>query len=65
MDPRGRRYFWLREQQLTEGIEPNTDHAAIRDGSVSITPLVLDHTHLPSLNHLSHWAKALEEASRH
>ena len=60
-DPRGRRYYWLHEQQLTEGIEPNTDHAAIRDGAVSITPLVLDHTHAASLNHLSHWAKALEE----
>ena len=60
-DPRGRRYYWLHEQQLTEGIEPDTDHAAIRDGAVSITPLVLDHTHTASLNHLSHWAKALEE----
>lgn len=64
MDPRGRRYYWLHEQQLTEGIEPNTDHAAIRDGAISITPLVLDHTHAPSLNHLSHWARTLEEAAR-
>jgi 5'-nucleotidase len=62
-DPRGRRYYWLHEQQLTEGIEPGTDHAAIRDGAISITPLVLDHTHTASLNHLSHWAKALEEVS--
>lgn len=61
-DPRGRKYFWLHEQQLNNGIEPDTDHAAIRDGAVSITPLKLDHTHMPSLNHLSHWAKALEEA---
>jgi len=64
VDPRGRRYFWLHEQELTEDIEPNTDHAAIRDGAVSITPLVLDHTHAPSLNHLSHWAKALEDLVR-
>src|SRR5579864_4620406 len=48
-DPRGRHYFWLHEQQLTEGIDPETDHAAIRDGVVSITPLVLDHTHGASL----------------
>ena len=27
-DPRGRHYFWLSEQQFTEGIEPDTDHAA-------------------------------------
>jgi 5'-nucleotidase len=64
VDPRGRRYFWLHEQELTEDIEANTDHAAIRDGAVSITPLVLDHTHAPSLNHLSHWAKALEDLVR-
>jgi 5'-nucleotidase len=61
VDPRGRHYYWLSEQQLTEGIEPDTDLAAIRDGAISITPLVLDHTHAPSLNHLSHWTKLLEE----
>ena len=62
-DPRGRRYYWLHEQQLTEGIEAGTDHAAIRDGAISITPLVLDHTHTASLHHLSHWTRVLEEVS--
>jgi 5'-nucleotidase len=60
IDPRGRNYYWLHEQQLVEGIEPDTDMAAIRDGAISITPLELDHTHTASLNHLSHWAKLLE-----
>lgn len=63
-DPRGRRYYWLHEQQLIEGIEPDTDIAAVRDGSISITPLELDHTHSDSLNHLSHWAKLLEELAK-
>src|ERR1700691_3420546 len=63
-DPRGRRYFWLSEQQFTEGIDSDTDHAAIRDGAVSITPLEVDHTHPPSVEHLSHWAKSLEESTR-
>jgi 5'-nucleotidase len=63
-DPRGRRYFWLHEQQLVDGIEPDTDMAAIRDGAISITPLVLDHTHTASLNHLSHWVEELEQVSR-
>lgn len=63
-DPRGRKYFWLHEQQVTSDIEPGTDHAAIRDSAISITPLKLDHTHAPSLNHLSHWAKALEAAAK-
>jgi 5'/3'-nucleotidase len=61
-DPRGRRYFWLSEQQFVEGIEPDTDQAAIRDHAISITPLEIDHTHDRSLEHLSHWAKLLEEA---
>jgi len=63
-DPRGRKYYWLHEKQLDNGIEPDTDHAAIREGAISITPLKLDHTHTASLNHLSHWAKVLEESLR-
>ena len=60
-DPRGRTYYWLHEQKLREGIDPDTDYAAIADSAISITPLVLDHTHTPSLNHLSHWKSLLEE----
>jgi 5'-nucleotidase len=64
VDPRGRQYYWLSEQQFTGGIEPDTDQAAIRDAAISITPLALDLTHTQSLNHLSHWAKILEKNSR-
>jgi 5'-nucleotidase len=63
-DPRGRKYYWLHEQELKEGVEADTDYAAIQAGAISVTPLVLDHTHTPSLNHLSHWAKILEAATR-
>lgn len=59
-DPRGRKYFWLHEQQLVDGIEPDTDMAAIRDGAISITPLQLDHTHIHSMKHLAEWLKVLE-----
>jgi 5'-nucleotidase len=62
-DPRGRRYYWLSEQQLIEGIEPDTDQAAIRQGALSITPLELDHTHDDSFNHLSGWVKTLQDLS--
>jgi 5'-nucleotidase len=60
-DPRGRKYYWLHEQEIKDEIGPETDYAAIFDGAISITPLELDHTHVPSLNHLSHWAKQLSE----
>ncbi len=59
-DPRGRKYFWLHEQQIVEGIEPDTDMAAIRDGAISITPLRLDHTHTQSIPHLAQWLAKLE-----
>lgn len=60
-DPRGRTYYWLREQEVTDGIGSDTDYAAIFANEISITPLHLDHTDTPSLNHLSHWAKFLSE----
>jgi 5'-nucleotidase len=61
VDPRGRRYYWLHEQQLIEGVDPESDIAAIEQGAISITPLELDHTHSPSLSHISGWAKTLEQ----
>ncbi|HTR46460.1 MAG TPA: 5'/3'-nucleotidase SurE [Verrucomicrobiae bacterium] len=63
-DPRGRRYYWLSEQQVIDNIEPDTDHAAIRERAVSITPLEIDQTHAPSIKHLASWPKALEESFR-
>jgi 5'-nucleotidase len=63
-DPRGRNYFWLSEQQFVGNIDPGTDHAAIRDGALSITPLVVDQTHPPSVEHLAHWLALLEGAAK-
>ena len=60
-DPRGRTYYWLSEQRITEDIAADTDHAAILAGEISVTPLVIDHTDAPSLNHLSHWKRRLEK----
>lgn len=61
-DPRGRAYFWLSEQRIDQDVEADTDYAAIFAGAVSVTPLHLDPTDKPSLNHLSHWAKNLATA---
>ena len=62
VDPRGRKFVWLSEQKRITGVEPDTDYAAIFEGSVSITPLSFDRTHTQSLNHLSHWAEKLRRA---
>lgn len=59
-DPRGRSYYWLLEQEHIEGIDPQSDYAAIFAGAASITPLHLDRTHESSLHHLSAWASKLE-----
>ncbi len=61
IDPRGRMHYWLYEQVQKDEVEPHTDYAAVFSGHISITPIDLDRTHSLSLNHLSHWAKLLEE----
>ncbi|MEM9554643.1 MAG: 5'/3'-nucleotidase SurE [Acidobacteriota bacterium] len=42
-DPMGRKYYWIAGQPRWEEQE-GTDHAALRDGFVSVTPLHLDLT---------------------
>jgi 5'-nucleotidase len=59
-DARGRSCYWVREERLVGELDPESDHAAICAGAVSVTPLEIDRTHALSLNHLSHWAKLLE-----
>ena len=60
VDPRGRHYYWISEERVAGDVEPGTDHAAILEGAVSITPLQLDHTHGESLPVLARWVKLLE-----
>jgi broad specificity polyphosphatase/5'/3'-nucleotidase SurE len=47
-----------------DGIEPDTDIAAVRDGAISLTPLLLDHTHTQSMQHLEQWLKVLEPLTK-
>ena len=59
-DTRGRVCYWVKEERLEGELDPESDHAAICAGAVSVTPLEIDRTHEILLNHLSHWAKLLE-----
>ena len=59
-DPRGRPYYWLDETVELTQAEPDSDYAAIVAHEISVTPLQVDRTHYPSLNHLSRWLPALE-----
>ena len=44
LDPRGRPYFWIEEAQDDWELDPKSDHQAVMDGFVSITPLQPDLT---------------------
>ena len=52
VDPRERRYYWLAEINERTGLDPDTDHATLQAGYISITPLHHDLTHYPSLDSL-------------
>jgi len=60
-DPRGRPYYWQDETVEWHNVEPDSDYAAIRAHEISITPLQVDRTDYPSLNHLSRWLPSLQE----
>lgn len=61
VDPRGRTYFWLGADPMTDGRgakgapagEFLSDFEAVRTGWVSVTPLAVDRTHYTALGRLS------------
>ena len=59
-DPRGRPHYWLDETVEIEDAEPDSDYGAILAHEISVTPLQVDRTHHPSLNHISRWLPALQ-----
>jgi 5'-nucleotidase len=50
--------YWIREQISMDKVGQDSDHAAIRHGYISITPLMLDSTEAPSLGALEEWIEA-------
>jgi 5'-nucleotidase len=60
LDPSGRPYFWIAGADTTPTEEPDADHAAVREGYVSITPLHADMTHDPSRGILAAWGLTLK-----
>ncbi len=59
-DPRGRPYYWQDETVEFDNVEPDSDYAAILAHEISVTPLQVDRTDYPSLNHLSYWLPSLQ-----
>jgi 5'-nucleotidase len=52
--------FWLQESGELDPLEPDSDSAALQAAEATVTPLYMDRTHLPSLNHLSRLVARLE-----
>jgi 5'-nucleotidase len=59
LDPSGRPYFWIAGADTTPSQKHDGDHAALREGYVSITPLHADMTHDPSREVLAAWGLTL------
>jgi 5'-nucleotidase len=55
LDPSGRPYFWIAGVDMTPSGEADGDHAALREGYASVTPLHANLTHVPSLGGLAGW----------
>jgi 5'-nucleotidase len=64
IDPRGRPHYWLDETVELTGVEPDSDYGAILAREISVTPLQVDRTHYPSLNHISRWIPSLQVAKK-
>ncbi|MCI0393012.1 MAG: 5'/3'-nucleotidase SurE [Acidobacteria bacterium] len=52
VDPRGRGYYWIGEQEVSWKQDPGCDYEAIEEGLVSITPLRTDMTDYRTLKAL-------------
>jgi 5'-nucleotidase len=55
IDPNGRPYYWIGAPDTTPTDEADSDHRAVREGYVSVTPLHADLTHDPWLGELARW----------
>jgi 5'-nucleotidase len=63
-DPRGRPHYWLDETIELTDVEPDSDYGAILAREISVTPLQVDRTHYPSLNHITRWLPTLQVAKK-
>jgi 5'-nucleotidase len=50
--------YWIREKISMDKVGESSDHAAIRHGYISVTPLMLDSTETPSLGALQEWIES-------
>ena len=62
VDPRGRAMWWIGPAGAADDEGPGTDFHAIREGLVSITPILVDLTRYQALDKVSGWVESLQLA---
>ena len=60
-DPSGRQYYWIGGSPPEWQHDARSDHAAVSEGCVSVTPLHLDLTNDRAMDHLSRWSLTLPD----
>ncbi|MCP9455969.1 MAG: 5'/3'-nucleotidase SurE [Nitrospira sp.] len=60
VDPHGRRYYWIAGTRLSWSRSKDSDHEAIAEGAVSLTPLRLDTTNYSALDRFRAWESTLQ-----
>ena len=58
-DPWGREVFWIGGGEVTWTGDPDTDHAAVKDGYISVTPLHMDLTNYRLMAAVGSWSLEL------
>src|SRR5581483_8202568 len=58
-DPRGRPIYWIGPPGEAEDDGPGTDFHAVREGFISITPILVDLTRFQALDKVSGWVGSL------
>jgi 5'-nucleotidase len=55
VDPHGRTYYWIAGTRVSWSRSKDSDHDAIAEGAVSLTPIRLDNTHYSVLDRFRTW----------
>ena len=53
IDPRGKVYYWMAGELISEPVTANTDIAAVRNNKISVTPVTFEMTRKDTLSDLS------------
>jgi 5'-nucleotidase len=63
LDPHGRKYYWIAGKRVSWSRSKDSDHEAIAEGLVSITPIRLDNTNHGVLDQFRAWEPAIQRGT--